>query len=174
MQRTPLVATIDFFKPLVMHPLWWYISYPSLAFFIFFSTFTHCVQIGEASHGTNEFYRERALITQRLIKEKGFNAVIVEADWPDAYRINRYMPNLLWNLDADIQLNVILCKNVEDMFRARVPETVQQRRAWEILQDSPNGCGETHKCFALSSGSKTTTMHLETHVKGSVQVDIFP
>ncbi len=47
------------------------------------------VLIGEASHGTHEFYRERAQITKRLIREKGFNAVAVEADWPDAYRINR-------------------------------------------------------------------------------------
>jgi erythromycin esterase-like protein len=49
------------------------------------------VLIGEASHGTHDFYHERALITQRLIKEKGFTAVAVEADWPDAYRVNRYV-----------------------------------------------------------------------------------
>src|SRR5438105_6161270 len=49
------------------------------------------VLIGEASHGTHEFYRERAEITKRLIEEKGFNAVAVEADWPDAYRVNRYV-----------------------------------------------------------------------------------
>ena len=49
------------------------------------------VLIGEASHGTHEFYATRAAITQRLITEKGFNAVAVEADWPDAYRINRYV-----------------------------------------------------------------------------------
>lgn len=49
------------------------------------------VLLGEASHGTHEFYRERARITQRLIDEKGFNAVAVEADWPDAYRVNRYV-----------------------------------------------------------------------------------
>src|SRR5687768_290509 len=49
------------------------------------------VLIGEASHGTREFYRERALITQRLIVEKGFNAVTAEADWPDAFRVNRYV-----------------------------------------------------------------------------------
>jgi erythromycin esterase-like protein len=49
------------------------------------------VLIGEASHGTHEFYRERAQITKRLIQEKGFTAVAVEADWPDAYRINRYV-----------------------------------------------------------------------------------
>ena len=46
--------------------------------------------LGEASHGTHEFYKERAEITKRLIKEKGFTAVAVEADWPDAYRVNRY------------------------------------------------------------------------------------
>src|SRR6059036_1789640 len=49
------------------------------------------VLIGEASHGTHEFYRERAQITKRLIAEKGFTAVAVEADWPDAYRVNRYV-----------------------------------------------------------------------------------
>jgi erythromycin esterase-like protein/predicted phosphoribosyltransferase len=49
------------------------------------------VLIGEASHGTHEFYRERALITRRLIAEKGFTAVAAEADWPDAYRVNRYV-----------------------------------------------------------------------------------
>jgi erythromycin esterase-like protein len=49
------------------------------------------VLLGEASHGTHEFYRERAQITKRLIKEKGFRAVAVEADWPDAYRVNRYV-----------------------------------------------------------------------------------
>ena len=49
------------------------------------------VLLGEASHGTHEFYRERAQITKRLIKEEGFTAVAVEADWPDAYRVNRYV-----------------------------------------------------------------------------------
>ena len=49
------------------------------------------VLIGEATHGTHDFYEERARITQRLIREKGFTAVAVEADWPDAYRVNRYV-----------------------------------------------------------------------------------
>jgi erythromycin esterase-like protein len=49
------------------------------------------VLLGEASHGTHEFYRQRALITRRLIEGHGFNAVAAEADWPDAYRINRYV-----------------------------------------------------------------------------------
>jgi erythromycin esterase-like protein len=49
------------------------------------------VLLGEASHGTHEFYRERARITRRLIEEQGFQAVAVEADWPDAYRVNRWV-----------------------------------------------------------------------------------
>ena len=49
------------------------------------------VLLGEASHGTHEFYRGRAEITKRLIAEKNFTAVAVEADWPDAYRVNRYV-----------------------------------------------------------------------------------
>jgi erythromycin esterase-like protein len=58
------------------------------------------VLIGEASHGTHEFYRERAQITKRLIKEKGFTAVAVEADWPDAYRVNRYVRGVSTDADA--------------------------------------------------------------------------
>ena len=48
------------------------------------------VLLGEATHGTSEFYATRARITRRLVEEKGFSAVAVEADWPDAYRVNRY------------------------------------------------------------------------------------
>lgn len=49
------------------------------------------VLIGEASHGAHEFYVQRAEITKRLIREKGFRAVAVEADWPDAYQVNCYV-----------------------------------------------------------------------------------
>lgn len=52
------------------------------------------VLIGEASHGTHEFYQSRIEITQQLIKEKGFMAVSVEGDWPDAYRVNRYVQGM--------------------------------------------------------------------------------
>jgi erythromycin esterase-like protein/predicted phosphoribosyltransferase len=52
---------------------------------------TRYTLLGEASHGTHEFYRERAEITKRLIAEAGIRAVTVEADWPDAYRVNRYV-----------------------------------------------------------------------------------
>jgi erythromycin esterase-like protein len=56
--------------------------------------------LGEASHGTEEFYRERLRITQRLIAEQGFTAVAVEADWPDAWRVNRYVHSLSEDGDA--------------------------------------------------------------------------
>jgi erythromycin esterase-like protein len=52
------------------------------------------VLIGEATHGTSEFYAERARITRRLIEQHGFTVVAVEADWPDAYRVNRYVLGL--------------------------------------------------------------------------------
>lgn len=52
------------------------------------------VLLGEASHGTSEFYRARAAITRRLIERHGFNIVAVEADWPDASVVNRFVRGL--------------------------------------------------------------------------------
>ena len=51
------------------------------------------VMLGEASHGTHEFYTWRSYISRRLIQEKNFNFIAVEGDWPDCYRINRYIKN---------------------------------------------------------------------------------
>ncbi len=48
------------------------------------------VLLGEASHGTHEFYFERAAITKRLVAEKGFTVIAIEADWPGASRVHRY------------------------------------------------------------------------------------
>ncbi|MGB8464722.1 MAG: erythromycin esterase family protein [Terrimicrobiaceae bacterium] len=58
------------------------------------------VLLGEASHGTHEFYRERAQISKRLIRERGFCAVAAEADWPDAYRINAFVRGAGDDLDS--------------------------------------------------------------------------
>jgi erythromycin esterase-like protein/predicted phosphoribosyltransferase len=75
--------------PEAVHPLRGELSdYDAL---IEWATAARFVLIGEASHGTQEFYRERAEITKRLIAEAGFTAVAVEADWPDAYRVNRFV-----------------------------------------------------------------------------------
>ena len=52
------------------------------------------VLIGEATHGTHEFYRYRADLTRALVEQRGFGIVAVEADWPDAYRANRWVRGL--------------------------------------------------------------------------------
>src|SRR5690606_35957527 len=49
------------------------------------------VLLGEATHGTSEFYRMRQRITRALIEEEGFTVVAVEADWPDAERVDEYV-----------------------------------------------------------------------------------
>ncbi len=49
------------------------------------------VMLGEASHGTHEYYTWRTYISKRLIEEKGFNFIAVEGDWPDCYRLNRFI-----------------------------------------------------------------------------------
>ncbi|HEY9734381.1 MAG TPA: erythromycin esterase family protein [Drouetiella sp.] len=49
------------------------------------------VLIGEASHGTHEYYKTRIDLTKRLIEEKGFNVVLAEADWPDCWRVNQFV-----------------------------------------------------------------------------------
>ena len=62
------------------------------------------VLLGEASHGTHEFYRTRAAITRRLIVDRQFTAVAVEGDWPDAYRVNRFVRGQGHDADADAAL----------------------------------------------------------------------
>ncbi len=62
------------------------------------------VLLGEASHGTHEFYRERATITKRLITDLGFIAVAIEGDWPDTYRVNRYIQGARSDPDAEAAL----------------------------------------------------------------------
>jgi erythromycin esterase-like protein len=54
-----------------------------------------CVLLGEASHGTSEYYSWRTRISERLIQEKGFSFVAVEGDWPDCYEVNRYVKGYL-------------------------------------------------------------------------------
>ena len=63
------------------------------------------VLLGEATHGTADFYRIRADITRHLIVEEGFDAVAVEADWPDAYRVNRYVCGSSDDTEADEALS---------------------------------------------------------------------
>ena len=63
------------------------------------------VLLGEASHGTSEFYTWRAELTKRLIAEKGFTIIGVEGDWPDCYRVNRYVK---WRPDSGVNAEAVL------------------------------------------------------------------
>jgi erythromycin esterase-like protein len=63
------------------------------------------VLIGEATHGTHEFYRIRADLTRALIQHRGFTCVAAEADWPDAYRANRWVRLLGEDQTAEESLN---------------------------------------------------------------------
>jgi erythromycin esterase-like protein len=63
------------------------------------------VLLGEASHGTHEFYATRAAITRRLIETRGFRAVCIEGDWPDARRVDRFVRGRGDDRDADAALS---------------------------------------------------------------------
>lgn len=68
-------------------------------------TSASAVLIGEASHGTQDFYHLRACITKHLIQQHGLTAVAVEADWPDAYRVNRFVRGEGTDGDANTALS---------------------------------------------------------------------
>lgn len=101
----------------------------------------HCVMLGEASHGTHEYYTWRAAITKRLIQEEGFQFIAVEGDWPDCYRLNRFIkgyddqdksadqllhnfnrwPTWMWaNWEIDALLNWLKAYNSEQPANKRV------------------------------------------------------
>src|SRR5262249_13141585 len=65
-----------------------------------------CVLLGEASHGTHEYYTWRAEISKRLILELGFSFIAVEGDWPDCYRVNRHVKgyDAVWGEDEQAVL----------------------------------------------------------------------
>src|SRR5688572_15616725 len=77
------------------------------------------VLLGEATHGTHEFYKARAELTKRLIREKGFTIIAWEADWPDALRINRYIrgnrdyPTALQSLEGFKRFPVWMWRNAD-------------------------------------------------------------
>jgi erythromycin esterase-like protein/predicted phosphoribosyltransferase len=99
----------------------------------------HLVLIGEASHGTHEFYRTRAALTQRLIAERGFTAVAVEADWPDALRVNRYVRGQGADASSDEALGGFR-RFPRWMWRNTVvQEFVEWLRAYNQQADAPAG-----------------------------------
>ena len=111
--------------------------------------------LGEASHGTREFYRERAAITRRLITEKGFTAVAVEADWPDAWRVNRYVRGLSNDLDAATALSGF------QRFPAWMWRNTEVRDFVEWLRDHNTGLGPERQVgfYGIDLYSLFTSMH---------------
>ena len=75
------------------------------------------VLIGEATHGTHDFYFERAAITKRLIAENGFSVLAIEADWPDSARVHRYVRGAM----ADSNANQLLQLPVRGLAHHRLP-----------------------------------------------------
>lgn len=79
----------------------------------------HYVLLGEATHGTKEFYESRALITNLLIKEKGFNVIAIEADLPETYNVNAFLRDTnskepaLSTLNSFQRFPVWMWKNIE-------------------------------------------------------------
>src|SRR5262249_59764877 len=90
------------------------------------------VLLGEASHGTADFYTWRAALSRRLILEKGFSFIAVEGDWPDCYRLNQFVQG----------------------------RPTSGGSAREVLRPSSAGrpgCGPTRKSLSLRNGCDSTT-----------------
>ncbi len=88
------------------------------------------VLIGEASHGTHDFYQTRAALTRRLIDEHEFRAVVCEADWPDSFRVHLYVTDRSDDVDATAALSDFR-RFPAWMWRNRVTaEFIESLRKW--------------------------------------------
>ena len=93
------------------------------------------VMIGEASHGTSDFYRTRAAITKRLIERHGFTIVAVEADWPDAGHVDRYVRGLApsaWKRHVFSRFPVWMWRNTDVQTFARWLHQHNHQKAPEL------------------------------------------
>src|SRR5689334_21877412 len=99
------------------------------------------VLIGEASHGTHEFYAMRAAITRRLIETRGFRAVAIEGDWPDTRRVDRYVRSLNGDRDPDSALSGFR-RFPQWMWRNTVMrDFVRWLRRWNDVHEPDVRCG---------------------------------
>ena len=99
------------------------------------------VLIGEASHGTHEFYAMRAAITRRLIETRGFRAVTIEGDWPDARRVDRYVRGVNGDRDPDTALSGFR-RFPQWMWRNTVMrDFVRWLRRWNDVHEPDVRCG---------------------------------
>jgi len=99
------------------------------------------VLIGEASHGTHEFYAMRAAITRRLIETRGFRAVAIEGDWPDARRVDRYVRHIGDDQDPETALSGFR-RFPQWMWRNTVMrDFVRWLRKWNDVHEPDVRCG---------------------------------
>ena len=99
------------------------------------------VLLGEASHGTHEFYATRAAVTRRLIETRGFRAVTIEGDWPDARRVDRYVRAISPDADADMALSGFR-RFPQWMWRNTVVrDFVTWLRRWNDGREADERCG---------------------------------
>jgi erythromycin esterase-like protein len=99
------------------------------------------VLIGEASHGTHEFYAMRAAITRRLIETRGFRAVSIEGDWPDARRVDRFVRGIGADRDPDTALSGFR-RFPQWMWRNTVMrDFVRWLRRWNDVHEPDVRCG---------------------------------
>ena len=100
------------------------------------------VCIGEASHGTHEYYRWRALLSRRLIEERGFTWIGVEGDWPDCWRINRWLRG---RGDRDLDARGLLAHFERwptwMWANEEVAEFLTWLREWNLSHDGPDQVG---------------------------------
>src|SRR5215216_1752619 len=115
------------------------------------------VLLGEASHGTHEFYALRARLTRRLVEERGFRGLALEADWPAAARVNRYVNGVTGDRDAGEALGDFM----------RFPQWMWRNRTFVLLVEQlrarPGGAGVYGlDLYSLRESMSRVVEYLET------------
>jgi len=127
------------------------------------------VLLGEASHGTAEFYQMRARITRALIEQKGFTVVALESDWPDAARVNRYigqLPPARTRAAAFARFPTWMWRNAE------FGSFVEWLRAWNGERQDPERRVKLHglDLYSLSASIEAVLSYLDSVDPGTAAV----
>ena len=99
------------------------------------------VLLGESSHGTHEYYRERGEISERLVREHGFGAIAIEGDWSSTYRVNRYVRGLGTDSNAEQALSGYKSFPRWMWRNAEFRDFVERLRAWNLSQPAERRVG---------------------------------
>jgi erythromycin esterase-like protein len=121
------------------------------------------VLLGESTHGTHEFYELRAELTRRLIEEGRVGAVVAEADWPDAYRVNRYVRGASDDADAEEALGGFRRFPAWMWRNTVVRDFVAWLREWNADRGSGEGVGfYGMDLYSLHASIDAVIRYLET------------